>query len=191
MAPGALFVTCSCSGLVTAEEFEDVVTKAAHRYNKRLQILDRTGAVIGSHEGAVAFTVGQRKGLNIGFPADDGKPRFVLEVRPKDNTVVVGPREALAVDELAGGTFSWAGRAPDDPATPFDVEVQVRAHADPVPATAWVSTSPTTGRSEFVIRPAAPIEGVAPGQTAVVYDGTRVVGQCTIDRTVSAAPVPA
>lgn len=43
-APGALFVTCSCSGLVTAEEFEDVVTKAAHRYNKRLQILDRTGA---------------------------------------------------------------------------------------------------------------------------------------------------
>ena len=154
------------------------------------QILDRTGAVIGSHEGAVAFTVGQRKGLNIGFPADDGKPRFVLEVRPKDNTVVVGPREALAVGELAGSTFSWAGRAPDAATTAFDVEVQVRAHADPVPAIARLAPHATTGAPELVIRPAQPIEGVAPGQTAVIYDGTRVIGQCTIDRTVSAAPVP-
>ena len=80
------------------------------------EILDRSGTVIGSHDGALAFTVGQRKGLSIGFPAADGKPRFVLEVRPKDNTVVVGPREALAVGELAGASFSWAGRAPDDAA---------------------------------------------------------------------------
>jgi tRNA-specific 2-thiouridylase len=155
------------------------------------RILDRAGEVIGSHEGALAFTVGQRKGLNIGFPADDGKPRFVLEVRPKDNTVVVGPREALAVEELAGTSFSWAGRAPDDATTPFDVEVQVRAHADPVPAMARISASSTTGNPELVIVPNHPIEGVAPGQTAVIYVGTRVLGQCTIDRTVSAAPVPA
>jgi tRNA-specific 2-thiouridylase len=154
------------------------------------EILDRSGAVIGSHEGALAFTVGQRKGLNIGYPADDGRPRFVLEVRPKDNTVVVGPREALAVGELAGSTFSWAGRAPDAATTPFDVEVQVRAHADPVPAIARLAPHATTGAPELVIRPAEPIEGVAPGQTAVIYDGTRVIGQCTIDRTVSAAPVP-
>src|SRR5690606_14627243 len=53
------------------------------------EILDRTGAVLGTHEGAAAFTVGQRKGLNIGYPADDGKPRFVLEVRPKTNEVVL------------------------------------------------------------------------------------------------------
>ena len=154
------------------------------------EILDRSGAVIGSHEGALAFTVGQRKGLNIGYPADDGRPRFVLEVRPKQNAVVVGPREALAVGELAGSTFSWAGRAPDAATTPFDVEVQVRAHADPVPAIARLAPHATTGAPELVIRPAEPIEGVAPGQTAVIYDGTRVIGQCTIDRTVSAAPVP-
>ncbi|MDF1479624.1 tRNA 2-thiouridine(34) synthase MnmA [Leifsonia sp. H3M29-4] len=154
------------------------------------EILDRSGAVIGSHEGALAFTVGQRKGLNIGYPADDGRPRFVLEVRPKQNAVVVGPREALAVGELAGSTFSWAGRAPDAATTPFDVEVQVRAHADPVPAIARLAPHATTGAPELVIRPAQPIEGVAPGQTAVIYDGTRVIGQCTIDRTVSAAPVP-
>ncbi len=42
--PGSFFVTCSCSGLVTEEQFEDLITKAAHRYGKRLQIFDRTGA---------------------------------------------------------------------------------------------------------------------------------------------------
>jgi 23S rRNA (cytosine1962-C5)-methyltransferase len=43
VAPGGLFVTCSCSGLVSPESFEDLVSKAAHRYQKRLQIFDRTG----------------------------------------------------------------------------------------------------------------------------------------------------
>jgi len=60
-------------------------------------ILDRSGRVLGTHSGAAAFTVGQRKGLNVGFPTDDGRPRFVLEVRPVSNEVIVGPREALAV----------------------------------------------------------------------------------------------
>ena len=152
-------------------------------------ILDRSGAVIGSHQGAAAFTVGQRKGLAIGYPADDGKPRFVLEVRPKTNEVVVGPREALEIAELAGASHTWVGEAPDDAAAGFACEVQVRAHADPVPATAWVATD-STGASELVVRPERPLGGVAPGQTAVLYIGTRVVGQCTIDRTVSAVPVP-
>jgi tRNA-specific 2-thiouridylase len=145
-------------------------------------ILDRAGNRLGSHEGAHAFTVGQRKGLNIGFPAADGKPRFVLEVRPKDNTVVVGPKEALDIAEIAGSRFTWAGRAPEDPATPFACDVQIRAHADPVPATAVVRDG------ELVVRPDEPLNGVAPGQTAVVYLGTRVLGQATIDRTTSAVP---
>src|SRR5699024_5856627 len=51
-------------------------------------IVDRSGEVLGTHEGAHAFTGGQRKGLKIGHPAPDGKPRFVLEVRPVSNEVV-------------------------------------------------------------------------------------------------------
>ena len=146
-------------------------------------ILDRDGTTLGTHKGAHAFTVGQRKGLDIGFPAADGKPRFVLEVRPKDNTVVVGPKEALDIAEIAGSRFTWAGQAPADPARAFACDVQIRAHADPVPASAVVRDG------ELVIRPETPLNGVAPGQTAVVYVGTRVLGQTTIDRTVSAVPV--
>ncbi len=152
-------------------------------------ILDRSGNEIGSHEGAHAFTVGQRKGLNIGFPADDGKPRFVLEVRPKENTVVVGPREALDIAEIAGSKFSWAGLPPADATEPFECEVQIRAHADPVPAVAALRKAQGPGQLELVITPNEPLNGVAPGQTAVMYIGTRVLGQCTIDRTVSAVLV--
>lgn len=143
-------------------------------------IVDRSGAVVGSHEGAHAYTVGQRRGLSLGVPAADGKPRFVLEVRPVSNTVVVGPKEALATAEIAGERYTWAGRAPS--ADRFGCHVQIRAHAEPVPAEAeWTDAGLT-------VTPEAPFDGVAPGQTAVLYDGTRVIGQFTIDRTVSAVP---
>jgi tRNA-specific 2-thiouridylase len=141
-------------------------------------IVDETGAVVGAHDGAHAYTVGQRRGLRLGVPAPDGKPRFVLEVRPVSNTVVVGPKEALAIGEIAGARFSWAGRAPD--AADFACDVQIRAHAEPVTARAELRSG------EIVVHPETPFDGVAPGQTAVLYDGTRVVGQFTIDRTVSA-----
>jgi tRNA-specific 2-thiouridylase len=144
------------------------------------EIVDRSGAVVGSHEGAHAFTVGQRRGLSLGMPAPDGKPRFVLEVRPVSNTVVVGPKEALATAEIAGERYTWAGLGPDT--AEFACDVQIRAHADPVPATAWLVGG------EVVVRPDAPFDGVAPGQTAVLYDGTRVIGQFTVSRTVSAVP---
>jgi tRNA-specific 2-thiouridylase len=145
-------------------------------------IVDRAGERVGTHPGAAAFTVGQRRGLDIGFPAADGRPRFVLEVRPKTNEIVVGPREALAIAELAGSRISWAGNPPEDPTVSFECEVQVRAHGDPVPATARVDDG------ELVVTLTEPLLGVAPGQSAVLYVGTRVLGQCTIDRTVSAVP---
>ncbi len=152
-------------------------------------ILDRSGNVLGRHDGALAFTIGQRKGINVGYPTDDGKPRFVLEIRPKTNEVVVGPRAALDLAELAGSTFSWAGLDPvasgltANLGIAFDCEVQVRAHADPVAAVAAVRDG------ELVITPTTPLNGVSSGQTAVLYSGTRVLGQCTIDRTVSAVAV--
>ena len=101
-------------------------------------IVDESGAKVGEHPGANAFTVGQRRGLKLGTPAADGKPRFVLEIRPKENKVVVGPEALLAIDEIRGIKVSWAGLPIAEVATgeEFDCYAQVRAHGDPVPATA-------------------------------------------------------
>jgi tRNA-specific 2-thiouridylase len=147
------------------------------------QIVDETGAVVGSHDGTHGFTVGQRKGLRLGVPAADGRPRFVLEVKPVENTVVVGPKALLDIAEIAGEKFTWCGTAPASPEIEFDCEVQIRAHADPVPGVAFVTDG------EIVVRPATPLNSVATGQTAVIYVGTRVLGQFTISRTVSAGRV--
>lgn len=177
------------------------------------QIKDTEGKVLGQHPGSQAFTVGQRKGLAIGHPAPDGKPRFVLEIRPKTNEVIVGGRDLLKIDEIRGIRETWAGLPVAEAASfleaepqlgaksePFQVTAQVRAHADPVPAQAhleWVENtdSGATGqlRLETVVRLQDKLQGVAPGQTMVLYQGSRVLGQSTIARAYSLdrADVPA
>lgn len=153
-------------------------------------IVDRDGEELGEHDGAVGFTIGQRKGLKLGRPAADGKPRFVLGTDPESNTVVVGPKEALAIGEISGQRWTWAGPKPE--AERFRCEVQIRAHGETVPGEYIIRTAETATRPdateagiEIAVRVDEPLLGVAPGQTAVIYDGTRVVGQFTIDRAVS------
>lgn len=149
------------------------------------QIVDRLGNVLGEHGGTHEFTVGQRKGLSIGRPAADGKPRYVLEIQPKTKTVVVGPQAALAISEMVGTKYTWCGVAPQSTDEWTEVKVQVRAHGDAIDAQFKVEDN------EMRIRVTEPLLGVAPGQTAVLYLGTRVLGQTTIDKTVSAVPVSA
>jgi tRNA-specific 2-thiouridylase len=143
-------------------------------------IVDLEGNQLATHDGAIGFTVGQRKGLNIGKPSADGKPRYVLSIRPKENVVVVGPDEALLITELAGSKYSWCGEAPSNTTDWFDAEVQVRAHGESHLCRVRVADN------QMIISLAEPIRGVSPGQTAVVYLGSRVLGQTTIDKTVSA-----
>lgn len=130
-----------------------------------------TGEVLGRHEGAYGFTIGQRKGLRIGRPADDGRPRYVLDIEPVSGTVTVGPREELTVDRISGFKPRWCGTVP---AEPLHGTVQLRAHGSEHRALVTV-----TGES-VEIELLEPAQGIAPGQAAVVYDGTRVVGSCTI-----------
>jgi tRNA-specific 2-thiouridylase len=143
-------------------------------------IVDTSGAVVGTHDGAYAFTVGQRKGLRIGDPAGDGRPRYVLDISPVDNTVTVGTARELAVTELDGLHPRWCG---PEARAQFACLAQLRAHGEPVPATARYDAAAGTVR----LRLESPARGVAPGQTAVLYEGTRVIGSTTISATHRAA----
>jgi tRNA-uridine 2-sulfurtransferase len=134
-----------------------------------------SGEVVATHEGAYAFTIGQRRGLNLRVPAADGSPRYVVDVDITANTVRVGPPELLDVDRIEGVRAIWAGPALSDEAV--EVQAQVRAHGRPVPARARLAD----GR--LVVDLAEPVRGLAPGQAVVLYDGTRVMGSATVDRT--------
>ena len=142
------------------------------------EIVDSRGAVVGTHDGTFAFTVGQRRGLRIDRPAVDGRPRYVLDISPVDRTVVVGPQEELAVTMVQGIRPRWCGAAPA-PSTRFGCGVQLRAHGEELPAVAeLVDSGHDTGCVQVELDVAA--YGVAPGQALVLYDGSRVIGSATV-----------
>ena len=143
--------------------------------NRSGAIVSADGEVLGSHEGSWRFTIGQRKGLRIGRPAPDGRPRYVLDIEPVSGTVTVGPREALTVSGLDCIRPLWCGTPP---AGPLEATVQLRAHGEEHRAVIVPSSS------GFSVSLRDPASGIAPGQACVVYDGTRVVGSGTIASTV-------
>jgi tRNA-specific 2-thiouridylase len=142
--------------------------------NRAGSIVSSDGEVLGSHEGSWRYTIGQRKGLRIGTPAADGKPRYVLDIEPVSGTVTVGSREELAVDGLSATRPRWCGAAPT---APLECTVQLRAHGDEHRAVVAVDGD------DVSVELRDPASGIAPGQAVVVYDGSRVVGSATISAT--------
>ncbi|WP_084960014.1 tRNA 2-thiouridine(34) synthase MnmA [Thermoactinospora rubra] len=132
-------------------------------------IVDEDGTVLGTHEGAYAFTVGQRKGLRIDRPAADGRPRYVLSIEPVSNTVTVGPRSSLEVTTIRAVRPVWNG-----PEVREGLTVQLRAHGE-----VYGCRVLDLG-DELSIELDSPARGVAAGQAAVLYAGDTVVGSATI-----------
>jgi tRNA-uridine 2-sulfurtransferase len=146
-------------------------------------IIDQSGTVLGEHEGAYAFTVGQRRGLHVGTPAADGRPRYVLDIEPVTRTVIVGPAEDLDITEITATRPVWTGCPP--PSEPLDCLVQLRAHGEVHACTAWLDDD------NLRLRLHHPARGVAKGQAAVLYAGDAVLGSATIGGTPALTHVPA
>jgi tRNA-specific 2-thiouridylase len=125
------------------------------------EVRDASGSVIGTHDGAVGFTVGQRRGLGV----SGGGRLFVSAVDVGTATVTVGEKTALAAGEVLADDVVWRGGL-----GPVRVTARVR-YRGPEPA----ATAQFDG-SRLVVRFDAPLDATAPGQAVVCYDEDRVLG---------------
>ncbi len=132
------------------------------------EIVSAQGEVVGEHPGQHHFTVGQRRGLGLAT----GEPRFVLGTDAKTNRVTVGARDDLAQTTVrlrSARLHRGSERAGS---------VRLRYHARAIPCR--VSAAEAGEHAELELELSEPAYGVAPGQTACLYDGDLVVGRATI-----------
>ena len=151
--------------VVPGGDYRELLREAAPTSLVPGPIVDGAGREIGQHQGLPRYTIGQRRGLGLG----GGKPLFVVALDVARNALVVGPREALlcnqfVVDQVSFVATTW-------PSAPFTCEVQVRAHAAPVPAEV---TPLADGRLD--VRLHEPLRALTPGQAAVCYASDQLLG---------------
>ena len=127
------------------------------------------GKILGRHDGYEQFTIGQRKGMKIGF----GQRVFVVRIDAETKNVVIGTRDDLAMKELVAREANWF--IPRNVGEPFRCDVKIRYRNAPSPAEVVL-----TAKDEFHVRFDVPKHGVAPGQIAVCYLNGCVLGGGTI-----------
>lgn len=157
---------------VPTGDYRDLLRRQLGPVHPALQpgrLVDRDGKVVGEHSGYAGFTVGQRRGLGGGFR----EPMFVLEIRPETREVVVGPRSDLYASAVEVAELNWLGEPPGAGAA---VRVQLRYRAPDVPAVVVRSGASVT----VALR--QPVPAVTPGQSAVFFEGERVLGGGRIRR---------
>ncbi len=132
----------------------------------------RDGTLLGQHTGLPNYTIGQRKGLGIGYP----EPLYVLGRDPARNILIVGTKTELGADRLIAGRVNWiAGSPPTRPDESFRADVQIRYTAQAAPATVTPLPVDDHGFKMRVIFD-APLRDITPGQGAVVYVGDECLG---------------
>jgi tRNA-specific 2-thiouridylase len=162
-------------------DYATIVRKMRPEAAEPGEIVDLQGNVLGSHEGVIHYTVGQRRGLGIGGTEE---PLYVVRLEPRHRRVIVGPREALGVTRFRISEVNWIGSGEGLPADGVDCRVKVRSTTPPVAARV---TPLGGGLAEVELED--PQRGVSPGQACVLYDGETVLGGGWIirDETASAA----
>ena len=133
-------------------------------------IVHADGRVLGTHEGVIHYTIGQRRGLGIGGLDE---PLYVVKLDVDAKQVVVGPKSMLATRTVPVREINWLGDMPFDSRPSWDVSVKIRSTKPPVEAVLRPLSA-----TEAEVDLLSPEEGVSPGQACVFYEtgGTRVFG---------------
>jgi tRNA-specific 2-thiouridylase len=135
-------------------------------------LVDTRGETLGEGQPYYRYTVGQRRGLGLAAPS----PLFVLQIEPEQNRVVVGEEHDLMAPGLRGERLHWIGPAPAMEGGEVEATVKIRSRHPGVAARIR-----PLGEGRVEIDFAHPQRGITPGQAAVFYRGTRVLGGCWIE----------
>ena len=120
------------------------------------------GSILGRHNGIIDYTIGQRRGLGIGGVSDLEEERlYVVDINVQDNEVIVGPKEALNVDEILLKEMNWVNNS-----FPSDKKILVKLRN----TGNLISAEMKKMNDRVTLYPKKPVEGVSPGQAAVIYD---------------------
>lgn len=157
---------------VPSGRYTDLIEKLKPQACEQGDIVHLDGRVVGRHHGVIHYTIGQRRGLGLAV----GEPLYVVQIDAERARVVVGPREALAIQAIRVREVNWLGdgRLEDLPSAGLEVAARVRSTRAPQPALLrWAE-----GEAEVEL--ASGEYGVSPGQACVFYDGpgprARVLG---------------
>lgn len=127
------------------------------------------GHDMGPHNGIEHYTVGQRRGLGLG---GETEPLYVVEIRPKDQSVIVGTKVELAKHEITVRDVNWLGNGEEVPPRGLSITARVRNTHEPVPGFLEPSNKLGCAKVSFD----SPLYGVSPGQACVFYDGEQILG---------------
>jgi tRNA-specific 2-thiouridylase len=148
-------------------------------------IVDREGRELGEHRGLAHYTVGQRRGLGRRVAQGrDGRPCYVVALDAERNAVRVGLEEELLAREARTGALHWLSL--DPPLAGRRVRAQIRYRAEAAPAALWPGSGRAVAGAELDPLAGArlvfdePQRAITPGQSAVLYDGDRLLGGATI-----------
>jgi len=153
-------------------DYAGIIEKLRPGASEPGNIVLQGGLVVGQHRGIIHFTVGQRHGLGVSWP----EALYVLGLDPVSREVLVGPKSSLEVTKIAINRVNWLGSEPE---TSEEMEWIVKVRSAHTGTPARVRMLPGD-RAEVVFD--TPPGAVSPGQAAVFYDGTRLVGGGWIER---------
>lgn len=164
-------------GMVTAEkhdsqdicfvpdgDYAKVISNISSKTYCAGNFVDKSGKILGKHEGIIKYTIGQRKGLGIAL----GKPMYVCSKNTHRNEVVLCDNDELYSTTLVATDFNWI--AFDTPPKSFRANAKIRYRHEEQPATITVSENTVTVTFD------QPQRAITPGQSVVLYDGDTVLG---------------